>query len=725
MSVIEARAVLSAVDKGLGAVLDKVAKKFKDVGASAKALSEVKPVKFTGNWSEELAKLKLTQKEIEAVNRSFQNFDKALKAKPIRASSYFEAVSVWKGKTLSDLRAVRESMEQTRLKQEQMFKGVRGGARMAVGALGVGSAAYLANRGVRGTIGAGATMMRESARDYLAGMSDTDSARIKAGAMDLSTRYNSLDASTMHERLRDTAMSVRSVDKAMELGDTLARGQVVLQSLVGKERAPEQSRKFLRGLDTLGKNIDPQEIKTLYDGYIKAQGVEGNDMDLGDILRMSQMSKSGGATLDNRFLMSVAPGLMQDIGPARLGTALGSSMSQVIGGRATKKSKAAQMDYGLRDKQGNFLNDREVMSNPFDYTLNRLVPALQKKGVDVNDNVAVTRATSQLFSNQMVADLFTKMITQREQYSAKGEQYAKAPGLAAATELPKRDPFVAAEGFVSQLKNFAASLAEPAFPAATATINALSGALGNLAKTYSEETGIGKAGMLGVGGAVGGLAAYKGLKMASGAYQWFTGAGALNGSALALNESAAALTMAATRLGASSVASAATTPAASAAAGAGGASIWSRMGSAVTGALAIPYAPALIAGAAALGAGAVIGEAKKEAGTFGMTGAEGAKKVAGGRSRVEILRDQFNEDRAKLGLAPTEAGSGTKEPVKAEIEGNATLTGNITVAPSSYFMTTIDTRIDNKINAFKQSNVTGRGTAGDTGRSSPDASSSP
>jgi hypothetical protein len=727
MATIEARAVISAQDK-TGGTFQKIAGQFKEIAKSAKALNDIKPVKGVGLGlsDETIAKFKLTQKQIDQVRRSYESFVTTLRSGgPVKASRYFEAMDIWTSKTLADLRKVRSAMEETERRQSRMFKGVAGGARFAAGAIGVGGAAYLANRGARSTVGAGASAMREDARDYLAGMTPEDSLRIKRGAMGLSGQYNSIDATTLHERLRDTSMSMRSTDKALELGDTIARGQVVMQSLVGKDRATEQGRHFFKGLDTLGKNMDPAEVRTLFDGYVKAQGVEGNDMSIGDLLKVAKLSKSAGATLDNRFLMTVAPGLMQDMDPSRLGTALGSSMSQIIGGRATGKSKEVQQEYGLRDAKGRFKDSGEMMSNPFDYAMNRLIPALQKKGVNVDDNIAVTKATSQLFSNQIVADLFNKMITQREQYRAKGDQYGRAPGLAAATELGARDPFVAAEGFVAQLRNMAASLAEPAFPLATKVLGGLSKAMATLSQTYSEETGVGKASMLGIGGLAAGAAGYKGLKMAQGAYQWFTGAGALNGSAALLSKSAAELTAAAAVIArgsvagtaAASAAGAAASPAASAAAGAGGASIWSKAGAIA----AIPFGPAIAGAAAVLAGGMIIGAVKDTAGTSGLTGAEAAKKASGG-SRLDHLRKSFDDDRARFGLSPTQAN---QEPVKAEVEGNATLTGEITVAPSAYFMTTIDQRIDNRINAFKATNITSRGTAGSTGRSSPDASAAP
>jgi hypothetical protein len=125
---------------------------------------------------------------------------------------------------------------------------------------------------------------------------------------------------------------------------------------------------------------------------------------------------------------------------ARRFTALASSLSQNIGGRATKASKAEQEKWGLRDKAGNFLDSRLAMTDPDKWAWEKLMPALERKGVDINDNVKVSEVLSKLFSNRVVGDLFSKLITQREQYQAKAEQYGRAPGLAGAAGLAGKDP---------------------------------------------------------------------------------------------------------------------------------------------------------------------------------------------------------------------------------------------------------------------------------------------
>ncbi|MBR2117667.1 MAG: hypothetical protein IJ935_03140 [Afipia sp.] len=724
MAVIEARAVISATDK-TGGVFDKIAGKFKEIASSAKAIG-TKPLGGMSDayFSKSLRDLKATAAEMQIINKSARDFQAALKSGgPMRASRFFDSLSFWREQTIGNLRAVRVEMERHEAARRRLMGAVGPigrGARMAVGAVGVGSAAYAANRGFRGAVRAGSESLREGARDYLAGLTEGESSRLKSRSGELSRQYPSITSTTLHERLRDTSMSMRSVDKAFEVSEAIAKGTVVLQSLKGKDQAVEEGRKFFRGLDVLGKNMDPKQVEGLFNGYVKALGVEGADLNLGDVFQVAKQSRAAGLALSDRFLMSTVPGLIGDMGAPQVGTALASGLSQAIGGRATKESKTFQQSVGLRDAKGNFRDKALMQSDPDRYAWNKLIPAMQAKGINVDDATAVTEFLSKAFSNRTVADLFGKLILQKTQYQGKDAQYQKAPGLAAAGELPGRDPFVAAEGFISQLKNFAASLTDPVFPVATSVLNSLSGAIGAAAQRFGAGDRGEKIGMalgttmLGGGAIAGGVMAGKGI------YQWFTGAGALTGSAAALNSSAAALTAAAASLAGSNAASkvvggAAGAAGGAAAAGAGG-GVFGKL--VVAGAAAIPFLPAAIASAATIGGLIAYRQAKQDAGTDGMSGLDAAKRASGG-SRLDHLRESFNSDRERIGLPKI-----GEQNVKAEVEGNATLNATVTLAPSPYFMSTIDAKIDSRINAFKSSGVTSTGTAGSTGRSAPDAAAS-
>ena len=336
---------------------------------------------------------------------------------------------------------------------------------------------------------AGANAMREEARDFLAGVTEPDSDRLGKKAQQLSAQYPSVDATTLHNMLRDTSMSMGSTDKALENGQTLGKTATVLQSTQGTDKAINQVRQFYSALDVLGKNLNPKQVEKLADGYVKALGVEGLEMDMGKLLTFAKNAKAGGAALDDKFLMSTVPALMQDLGHHQIGTALSSMVGQIIGGRGTKKSAAYQQELGMRDARGRIpdADKKMITENPFEYVTKKLIPLLEKKGISPDDDTKVVEAMSKAFSNSRVGDLFTKMITQRGQYERKQEQYEKAPGLTAADSLKTRDPYVALGGVKAQATNLAAEAVKPYVPAATEAMNAAAKAISGTTSHLAEN----------------------------------------------------------------------------------------------------------------------------------------------------------------------------------------------------------------------------------------------
>ncbi|WP_035715007.1 hypothetical protein [Bradyrhizobium genomosp. I (2014)] len=480
--IIEARAVLSASDK-TGNVLDKIASKFKSVEKNAKALEGIKPLKFSGDMFEELKRLQLSEKQLQGVRKEFTLFNDALRQQRPKADHYFRALQEWQGKTVDHWRNIKANVDETDKSYKRFFAGAGAAAlRWGLIAGGIGSGAYAVNRVGRAAIEANAISQRESARDYLAGMSEADSQRIKEEALRVSGRYRSVDATTMHERLRDTAMSTRSVDKALELSDVIAQGTTVLQSLKGKDQAIEEGRKFFAALDVLGKNIDPKEVKELFGGYIKALGVEGADMNLGEVLTMSKRLKAAGSTISNRFLMTTGAGLTRDMGADRAGNALSMMMQQEV--QATKQAKEYGQKVGLRDKTGKFVDRSSMMADPDYWAWKNITAAMKRAKLDPENPQDVNTFLQSAYSNSSARDVVSKLLTQRSQYEAKAGQYEKAPGLEAASQLPGKDPFVAYESVFAQLRNLATQA--PVMDSAAKGLDSISGSIANLNNSVAK-----------------------------------------------------------------------------------------------------------------------------------------------------------------------------------------------------------------------------------------------
>lgn len=488
MSVIEARAVITATDK-TGAAFASVAGKFKELNAAAKSFAGLKPIPDWGSaFQKEVDKMRLSAQHLKDVQRSWEQLHASMRAggQRMKAADYFGSINQWKSQTLTGLRQVRAEYDRMNSAGNRALLITKALGSRALMLFGVGSLAYGAARAGRAAVRETSESTREDARDYLAGLTPRQTELLNKRALEVSGRFPSIGQSAMHERLRDTAMSMGSVDKALGMADVIAQGHVVLQSLKGKDRALEEGRKFFRALDTLGRNVEPERVKKLYDGFIRAVGVEGADLNLTDIFTMVRGSKAAGNTLSDRFLMTTAVGLIGDLTAPTVGKALGTSFSQLIGNRATKESKTAMAKFGLRDKSG-LVNQSQFLSDPDLWVWNTMLPALRKRGVDTTDETAVNKLALRLFSNQNVADIITKMALQEAQYRRKAEQFERAPGLPAAQELRGKDPFVAAEGVSNAITNLVTVLASPYVPAAVASMNSLADGINKMATTLARQ----------------------------------------------------------------------------------------------------------------------------------------------------------------------------------------------------------------------------------------------
>ena len=198
----------------------------------------IKPLKFTGNLEDELRRLKLTERELQGVRKARRRCNRS--CCPIRSGVGRPCISgLWMiGKTRRSAiggRSRRASTRPTRHTRRFFANAGAAALRWGMVAGGIGSGAYAAGVVGKAGIKAAATAQREGARDYLAGMTPEDSQRIEEEALRASRKYQSVDSQTMHERLRDTAMGMRSTDKAIELADTIGQMTTVLQSLKGKD----------------------------------------------------------------------------------------------------------------------------------------------------------------------------------------------------------------------------------------------------------------------------------------------------------------------------------------------------------------------------------------------------------------------------------------------------------------------------------------------------------
>lgn len=465
-----------------------------------------------------------------------------------------------------------------------------GGFRREMGYLvGVPAATYGAGRLARQTLTAGTREESQRAQDYLAGLSDEESARMGNVAARQSNAFRSLRAADLHSVMREGSINLGGragggFDMMEQLSPDAAAAMVVMQSRFGREQAMTNMRQFMRSMDVMGRNTSSDRMRTILEGFTRVAGVEGNEFNFRDLFLASKYMSSAGQSLSDRELFTFLPTMMGDVGGQRAGTQLASTFSALLGGRMTDTARGNLQEFGLHDEGTNRVRGADTLRTSIqEWTEKFLMPALQRGGVNLDDNGAVVEAASRLFSNRLVGDMFARAISQRAQISNRQQQYDLAPaGPAAANRLAELDPNVSYEQTRAQFDNTLAQVAKPLLEIGTPILRSVAEMLSGVAQNMRENPnmGTGVLAALGIGGGLGVAGLLRGLL-------------SLGTAGPALMGAAAALTGAATALGGGSAAGAA----AGAAGAAGSAGLMSRF-------MPLLRGLGLVGGIAALGYGA-------------------------------------------------------------------------------------------------------------------------
>lgn len=403
----------------------------------------------------------------------------------------------------------------------------------------------------RRSVGALMDTGEERSRQTAAGLSQAERQEIQQRSLALSTRFPSVGATEIEGLSRAARNAVPNFKMAMDFTEDLVKLQVALQNSRGMGPAGDQLTRLVKALDNMGRLENLDQAREILNGVVKATNVEGKDLSPADFLTTARYSKSAGASLSAKYLTTDAATLMQDMGPAQLGTALGTLLSQMVGGRATKQSKRVLEEAGLGDYQltkataeearnradlgikGKGTVDQQLLlTDPTAWAQKYMIPALQKKGVDPTNDVQVAKAMSDAFSAQTVANFWTKTITQMPQLLRNREMYGNAQGLeASANTAITQNPKVATEAGIQALLNAVRQLS-PLFDQLVTSTGGLVASFGNaLANFIAGDPTSRGAGVAAAGGAATVGTGILARRMAAKAIRGLVGGGGAGGAA--------------------------------------------------------------------------------------------------------------------------------------------------------------------------------------------------
>lgn len=515
---------------GLGEA-KKVEGAIKGIERAAKSLSSAP---WGQNFERQIHKMALSAKELDQVKRSWDNLQKDIAGRGLAAALRKSEISAWKTATIGNLAAVRAQMLSTERRALSLGKALKGAIRPAYIMAGGYTGAYLAGNLGREALTAASESRRVMAEAKYAGLSEAEQRSIKERAQKLAADYR-MSFSSVFDMLKETVLSMPSLDAAMKASDANARAMLVFNNSLGEGAGVAGVRNFAKSMDLL-ERLDPAQYTRMLDGFLKMQQILGRDIDPDAYFQAVKYSRAGGKVGSDDFMSIYLPMLIAETGGANAGNSIRAGFDQFVVGKASKKALAAQRRYGLRDDNDILVNEKDFGENPIKWIYDTLLPALNKQGFNKDNKVELARVIGELSSNRLASDqLIGAILNQEQVFRYLEKRVPNAAGLKAADDIQNDNSFAAWRGFKDALENLSTSIMP--MEQIGAGLNRFADTINAFNKKVREGDPrvLGGAGILGAG-----IAAYGGWKVAMGIWGLITAGASLQTAATMLQAAAIA-----------------------------------------------------------------------------------------------------------------------------------------------------------------------------------------
>jgi hypothetical protein len=630
-------------------------------------------------------------------------------------------------------RDVQKQLNMASLADRQASRLERVSSRIGAGAkLAAGTAAgYVGGRAVSAlaheTVKAGSDRAHEKARMDASGMTADEIKEADALAGQMSAKYKSLSQTEIMHTARNIRSVVGHFEEATKILDPLMKLRVVALGAHPEkaEELGEDFDKLIKGMEIKGVTQDLEKFNHYIDGMAKAVNVFGDTLRPTDYYEMFKYGRAATNALSDDFMLKTAPTLAQELGGSSAGKALSSFYTQFVGGKMSNKALAQLEEYGLltdpskviKTSTGNVkgllpgaIAGQEYLqpgkTDPYAWVNNVLIPKLAAKGV--TDPAKIQEVIAGMASQQTTAQMMGIFATQQSRIEKDKHLIEGAKGTDAAELFQQSDPKVIKKSIESQFDNLLGNTADPFQSKVNTGLNWVASGLSYMSERAKKDP-MRSAAELGFGA---GLASAISSDATMGALgKVGIGSGTSFGLTRLMGMLAPILDIATRK----DVIEATPTWKALAGRHADKFDALRDLDSADGSQLSLPKDSWLGRIQADRQAARDAERAKIEADLgnlgYGPAGLPGRGQMASQWSVADVQK--------ATGIG------GSSEPVKAVVEGNATLDATVTVKPSSEFWATVESKISNAINAFRSTNAPAAGTAGSTGRSMPEAGPPP
>lgn len=374
---------------------------------------------------------------------------------------------------------------------------VGAGAALASGAVGVHGVGHVVAEGAK----SGAEVQSNRVDMAKAGIGFAERQHITDESLKLAVQYKNVTQASVMELWKEMRSVMTDPHEVDHIIDPMVRAKSLLDAKDKTGTASHGLNLLVKGAESIGAAKDPERFTKLLDGYIKTMQVMGSTITPESIYEMLKYSKTSGSRWSDRFAMTTAASLGQELGGSTAGNSIDIATKQIVGGMQNLHSKAKEFArIGLIDpknldvlKTGEVKGVRagvkhavkgdDLAASDLDLWVYKvLLPAMEKHGIK---SEADQLSWVQKNFTGTGANVVSKILTQRESFESHGRQYGEASGLAGVS-LNRSDPTAGMGAVSKSLETFLGVLSSPMMVQAAHALDSISAGIGSFSLRIDE-----------------------------------------------------------------------------------------------------------------------------------------------------------------------------------------------------------------------------------------------
>jgi hypothetical protein len=347
-----------------------------------------------------------------------------------------------------------------------------------------------------------ASEQHEQMRMAVSGMSGSEQEHATKLSRELQSKYAPIGQTNIMHMLRNARSVVGSYEEATHILDPLLKLRVVAQGAqphAAVEQINEDFDKLVKGLEIKGVTQNLPQFERYINGMAKALNLFGDTLKPYEYYQMFKYGRASTLGLSEKYALSVAPTLAQELGGSSAGKAQAAFYSAIIGGKMTNVAAGEFVKLGMVApdqivktktgsvkgiKPGGIAGSELARTNPYEWVQKYLLPAMLSHGVTGEAKQA--ELIAHLFGNQVAAQLVQIFATQQKRIEKDMGLVGQAKGVEAVADVMNTLDS-ATKSLHNSLDSLAMAMGRPFIQPLTASVNTFAGLIDKLAKKLDTD----------------------------------------------------------------------------------------------------------------------------------------------------------------------------------------------------------------------------------------------